>query len=85
MGSGSLAAMAVFESSWKPNMEVCVPWLPYPANTQFQSRLARRSSGPGISGNLSWYLQRPWLRVQRRCVCDYSHTNGDASQFCQAQ
>ena len=23
MGSGSLAAMAVFESYWKPNMEVC--------------------------------------------------------------
>ncbi|KAK7696352.1 Proteasome subunit beta type-7 [Cerrena zonata] len=23
MGSGSLAAMAVFESSWKPNMSVC--------------------------------------------------------------
>ena len=23
MGSGSLAAMAVFEKSWKPNMDVC--------------------------------------------------------------
>ncbi len=24
MGSGSLAAMAVFESGWRPNLEVCV-------------------------------------------------------------
>ena len=25
MGSGSLAAMAVFESSWRPNMDVRIP------------------------------------------------------------
>ena len=25
MGSGSLAAMAVFESSWRPNMDVSIP------------------------------------------------------------
>ena len=26
MGSGSLAAMAVFEAKWRPNMEVCIPF-----------------------------------------------------------
>lgn len=33
MGSGSLAAMAVFESGWKPDMSVC-PFLPFSINNK---------------------------------------------------
>ena len=55
MGSGSLAAMAVFESGWKPNLEVRgfleSPTLQVP--TLF---LARRSPATSRSGHLRWYL-----------------------------
>jgi 20S proteasome subunit beta 2 len=39
MGSGSLAAMAVFESGWRPNMEVtCMPFFQYDSGSPFLQR-----------------------------------------------
>ena len=48
MGSGSLAAMAVFESGWKANMEVSL-YVIYALTTFLIVFLARRGLVPGES------------------------------------
>jgi 20S proteasome subunit beta 2 len=54
MGSGSLAAMAVFESGWKPNLEVrglleMIPLI-------LRSSPARTSFTAGRSRHFCWYF-----------------------------
>jgi len=70
MGSGSLAAMAVFESGWEPNMSVspfahCALFLhltsPPPS---YNSPLARSSAGSRTSSYFGGYLQRSRLRLK---------------------
>lgn len=55
MGSGSLAAMAVFESGWRPNLEV--RGLLEPTHQVPTLFLARRGPAISRSGHLRWYLQ----------------------------
>lgn len=87
MGSGSLAAMAVFESKWQPNMEVCTrpsPWPyaspPSPCSHPASPSTARRSARPRLRRDLRGYLQRPRLRLERRRVRDHRLAHGDAPQ-----
>src|SRR5260221_3879315 len=54
MGSGSLAAMAVFESGWGPNLEVCGLLERIPPI--LSSSLARSSSAAGCGGHFCRYL-----------------------------
>jgi L-lactate permease len=53
MGSGSLAAMAVFESRWLPNMEVRFDYHPLPRHHSYN--ISR-----SVTQRLNWYqLQSP--------------------------
>lgn len=67
MGSGSLAAMSVFETSWTKGMDVSVsPFSLYPElyllTLEVIARISNRSSS---SSNFFWYLQRFRIWFQR--------------------
>ncbi len=87
MGSGSLAAMAIFESSWRPNLEVRPPspFIQYTLLTQRTCPLERRSPGTRHPSHLRRYLQRPRLRLERRRVCDHRVRDRDAEELCEAE
>ncbi len=73
MGSGSLAAMAVFESGWRANMSVssaCIQNYRRPGYLIY-SASARGCYRVGPKGDQRRYLQRPWVRFQRRRVCHH--------------
>lgn len=88
MGSGSLAAMAVFESSWRAGLEVGVaapvrPVLPQPPLTT--AIAAPRSNRSRLSSNLRRYLQRSWIRFQRRRLCHHQRPHRHASKLPHSQ
>lgn len=64
MGSGSLAAMAVFESGWKPNMDVSYGTVIH-FNTDSILYPAGGCACFGYQCRLSWHIQRSWIRFQR--------------------
>ena len=87
MGSGSLAAMAVFESSWKPDLSVSLVLsvsLRYAELTSPPST-ARRRPQASDGRHLCRYLQRSWVGFERRRM--HRHCNGhrDAAQLCQTE
>lgn len=79
MGSGSLAAMAVFETGWQKDMEVrkgsdtascaarkhCIRL--HPPSLEHTAASGHR---PCVGSHQVWYLQRLGLWIQRRRLCD---------------
>ena len=70
MGSGSLAAMSVFESGWKQDMTVRTNWS-FGLNIYSFYLIARRRQKTCARRDCCWYLQRSRLRKQRWLVCDH--------------
>ena len=62
MGSGSLAAMAVFESQWKPDLDVCAVIISLEPNDLNVYISARNGNQVGSGCHLSRYLQRSRFR-----------------------
>lgn len=74
MGSGSLAAMSVFESGWRPDMEVGT-----------EAHPGTRSDCVGRRGDRVRDFQRSRLRIERGRVRDPGKGHRDASQLPHAQ
>lgn len=86
MGSGSLAAMAVFESGWRKDMSVRSSLsviLPYALI--IGDVLAWRRAKTRNSRCISGYLQRSWIRLKRWRISHHAWRREDTSWLRQAQ
>lgn len=82
MGSGSLAAMAVFETGWRAEMSVCKTLHKnLHVELTWNDSLERRSPCTCLRCGLRWYLQRPGIWFQCRRMYHHQDTNRDASQL----
>jgi len=79
MGSGSLAAMAVFESGWRPNLDV----RDLLQEVIFPIILISLLAGPSLAArrrsHFCRYFQRSRLWLKRRCVRYHSVPYRDAA------
>lgn len=85
MGSGSLAAMAVFESNWKPDMTVIGLFLSLEHQRADVTPTARTSPSASDSRHLGWYLQRSRFGFECRRMRHHCDGHRDATQLCQTK
>lgn len=98
MGSGSLAAMAVFESQWQKDLDVrihpfsalptsllCSALISHHSNSFQNPHTARIRNQPRLRRDLRRYLQRSRVRFERRRLRDHRRGHRDAPEPRQAQ